>query len=457
MTPVVALIVGIVVVLGITAFTGYFVAQEFAYVAVDRAKLRGRAADGDARAEATLQITTRTSFMLSGAQLGITVTGLLVGYVAEPLIGQSLSVLFTGGHSTAVSVGIGGFVALAFSTVIQMLFGELFPKNYAIARSTEVAAALTPSTRIYLTIFGPIIWVFDKAAELLLRTLKIEPVHDVEDAATVTDLERVVEISRENGTLPTELSVIIDRIIDFPRQDVEHAMRPRVRVDTVRATDTVAVVRARMAAGHTRYPVLDEGEAVVGVVHLVDVLDADLRCTEPVTAIMRDALLLPEFMPLTDAHDRLLDRDLELACVVDEFGDFVGIITQEDMAEEIVGELTDEHDPAEPDYVPRPDDGIWVMDGEVHVDEVERALLIDLPPGDHETIAGLIIATVGDLPPEGTVVDIPLVEDAADQVLSHGEHAPHLLRAEVLAIDKHVPSRVRLTLPEAPAASEADL
>ena len=143
MSPWLSLVVGVLVVLAITAATAYFVAQEFAYVAVDRSRLAGRAASGDARAEATLAITRRTSFMLSGAQLGITVTGLLVGYVAEPLIGQAFTELVSPGASTALSVALGGIVALAFSTLVQMLFGELFPKNYAIARSAHSALALS--------------------------------------------------------------------------------------------------------------------------------------------------------------------------------------------------------------------------------------------------------------------------------------------------------------------------
>ena len=147
MTPVVSLIVGVVVVFAITVATGYFVAQEFAYVAVDRSRLASRAAAGDEKAERTLGITRRTSFMLSGAQLGITVTGLLVGYVAEPLIGQALGSLVSGGASTAIAVTIGGIVAIVFSTLVQMLFGELFPKNYAIAKSAEVADATGLSRR----------------------------------------------------------------------------------------------------------------------------------------------------------------------------------------------------------------------------------------------------------------------------------------------------------------------
>src|SRR5688572_11562197 len=194
---VLALLLGVLVVVLITAVTGYFVAQEFAYMAVDRAQLGARAAAGDAPAQRALAITRRTSFMLSGAQLGITITGLLVGYVAEPLIGQSLGALLGGiGIPTGVSLGVGAVLALLFATVVQMLFGELFPKNLAIARAEPVARWLGRSTAIYLKVFGWLIWIFDQASNLLLRALKIEPVHDVEHSATARDLEHIVEDSR---------------------------------------------------------------------------------------------------------------------------------------------------------------------------------------------------------------------------------------------------------------------
>src|SRR4051812_38121924 len=200
MTTILSLLLGVLVVLLITALTGYFVAQEFAYMAVDRSRLHARAAAGDGAARRALAVTRRTSFMLSGAQLGITVTGLLVGYVAEPLIGESLGAMLGGvGIPVAVGVGIGAAVALLFSTVVQMLFGELFPKNLAIARAEPVARRLSASTTVYLTLFGWLIRVFDQASNLLLRALKIEPVHDVEHAATARDLEHIVEESRESG------------------------------------------------------------------------------------------------------------------------------------------------------------------------------------------------------------------------------------------------------------------
>src|SRR3954471_7376367 len=291
---VLSLLLGVLVVLAITVVTGYFVAQEFAFMAVDRSALTARAASGDPVAERALSVTRRTSFMLSGAQLGITVTGLMVGYVAEPLIGESLGALLGGVDVPAgVATGIGAVLALLFSTVVQMLFGELFPKNLAIARAEPVARWLGSSTTVYLKVFGPLIWVFDQASNLLLRALKIEPVHDVEHAATARDLEHIVEESRESGDLPAELSMLVDRILDFPDRDVEHAMIPRPRGDTVAGTETIGRLRELMASGHSRYPVLDAGTGdVTGVVHLADLLTTAEPASARVSTIARQSLVV---------------------------------------------------------------------------------------------------------------------------------------------------------------------
>src|SRR5690606_19142146 len=210
------ILLGAVVIFLITVATGYFVAQEFGYMAVDRSRLKARAAQGDAGAQRALDITKRTSFMLSGAQLGITVTGLLVGSVAEPMLGQGVSdLLGIAGVPAGFGLAVGATVALLFSTVVQMVFGELFPKNLAIARPEPVARWLALSTGIYLRLFGWIIRLFDQASVVLLKAVGIRPVEDVQHAATPADLERIVEESRDSGDLPAELSTLLDRTLDF--------------------------------------------------------------------------------------------------------------------------------------------------------------------------------------------------------------------------------------------------
>ncbi|AHC25270.1 MULTISPECIES: hemolysin family protein [Mycobacteriaceae] len=444
------ILLGIVVVSAITALTGYFVAQEFAYMAVDRSRLKARAQAGDTGATRALQVTRRTSFMLSGAQLGITVTGLLVGYVAEPLIGKGLGELLGGvGVPLGLGIAIGTVLAMVFSTVVQMVFGELFPKNLAIARPEPVARWLALSTNIYLAVFGWLIKLFDASSNLLLRALRIEPVHDVEHSATARDLEHIVADSREAGDIPEELSTLLDRILDFPTRTTEHAMIPRARVDVVGADEPVGAVLTKMASGHTRYPVIGATpDDLVGVVHLHDLLDA---ADPSVTAgeKCRPAVILPETLPLPSALRALSEAHDEMALVIDEYGGFAGVLTIEDLAEELVGEIDDEHDKdsADDDVVPI-DDG-WLVRGDVALDELSRVIGHDLPEGDYETLAGLLIAEFGGLPGVGDAVSVDLGVEPAELVADH----PPLHRrldATVQAVEKHVPARVLVSLADVP-------
>lgn len=446
MITVLLLLLGLLVVLAITAATGYFVAQEFAYMAVDRSRLNSLAAQGDKGAQRALQVTHRTSFMLSGAQLGITVTGLLVGYVAEPLIGRAFGDILGGvGVPTAVGIGIGTVLALVFATFVQMLFGELFPKNLAIARPEPVARWLARSTNLYLAVFGWLIWFFDQASNVLLRALRIEPVHDVDSTATARDLEHIVAESRQSGDLPRDLSLLLDRAIDFPRRDVEHAMIPRSRVEVVRPDTTVEELREQMATGHSRFPVLDDDERLVGVVHLVDVMTArDAPAGRTAADLARDPVVVPDVMLLPVARQALEDAREQLACVIDEHGGLAGVLTIEDLAEELVGEITDEHDDERPLAVSDGDDA-WLFSGDAPLDEVERVIDHDLPENDEvETVAGLVIAEAGALPEVGHGVEVDLPPDAATLVLDEQPAAPRL-RFEVLEVEHYVPSAVRVS------------
>lgn len=455
MVTVLSLLAGVVVVLAITALTAYFVAQEFAYMSVDRSALRAQAAEGSAAAERALGVTRRTSFMLSGAQLGITVTGLLVGYVAEPLIGEAVGDMLGGVDvPRAVGIALGTVIALVFSTFVQMLFGELFPKNLAIARPQPLALALARSTSLYLTVFGWLITVFDHASNLLLRALRIEPVHDVEHAATARDLEHIVADSRESGDLPPHLSVLLDRILDFPNRDVEHAMIPRARVDTLDPSEPLSEVRARMSRGHSRYPVLGERDEVVGVVHLQDVLALD-RADDGATAgtLMRPPLVLPTAMPLPSAFAAMSEERQQLACVLDEYGGFAGVLTSEDLAEELVGEIDDEHDAVDV-FAETVEDGTWVTAGGLPIDELSRLIDHVVPEGDFETVAGLAIAYHQAFPGAGDEIDVELPPDPGELALDD-DPPRSTLRLTVLEVERHVPSRLRVQV-LAPHQPEAD-
>ncbi|WP_439437179.1 hemolysin family protein [Salinivibrio costicola] len=452
--PMITLLLGLFFILLIIAANGYFVAQEFAYMAVDRAKLATLAATGDASAKRALAVTKRTSFMLSGAQLGITVTGLVLGFVAEPLVGESMGVLLQRfGLSLETGIAIGTMATLAVAMIVQMILGELYPKNLAIANAEPMARMMSRSTLIYMSVFGWIISFFDKSANLVLRMVGIQPVHDLDMSASEDDLHHIIADSRESGDLPVELSLMMDRILDFPARDVEHAMVPRSQVDWVSPETKLSELLALMAQAHTRYPVLDDNDAPVGVVHLSDVLaKTEADSNDTVASVMRPASVLPTLMPLPNALDQLVRTTNQLACVIDEYGGFAGVLTIEDLAMEIVGEITDEHDSDHAEAVIPESDNVWLMDGDVHIDEVERAIGYALPRDDVETIAGVLIAACGALPAVGDTVTISLPIDPSE--LAESQPIVRHLEVDVLSIERHIPTSVRVTLIEQPIAED---
>jgi CBS domain containing-hemolysin-like protein len=425
--------IGLLLILLLTALTGYFVAQEFGYVAVDRGKLRRLADEGDQAAARALAVTGRLSFMLSGAQLGITVTVLLVGYVAEPFVGEGLAdLLGTAGVSRAVSLPVSVILVLLLSTVIQMVLGELAPKNLAIARPERLARALSRSTLMYLRVFAPLIRVFDMAAGRLLRRVGVEPIEELPSGATAEDLEQIIAESRAEGHLDAQIYRLLDRGLDFRRLTAGEAMVPRVDVHTVGADEPVRRVVDLLETGHSRFPVRDgEGvDDVTGVVSIADVMEVPPaeRSTTPVRAVAVPPLMVPATLRLPAVLDRLRSGHRQMACVVDEYGGFAGVITLEDIAEELVGPIRDEDDHPEPSPR-RQDDGSWLVPARWRIDEVADATGVELPEApEYDTISGLVMRELGRVPSVGDRVEL---DGAVLSVESVERHVPESVRLEV--------------------------
>jgi CBS domain containing-hemolysin-like protein len=436
---------GLLLIILLTAATGYFVAQEFGYVAVDRGRLRQLADSGDPAAERALKVTGRLSFMLSGAQLGITVTALLVGYVAEPFLGAGLAdLLGVAGLPQAVTLPVSIVLALLIATIVQMVLGELAPKNLAIARPEDLARALSRSTLLYLTIGAPVIRLFDAAAGRLLRRVGIEPVEQLPVGATPADLEQIIAESRQQGRLDAEMSTLLDRGLDFRELTADEAMVPRVDVHTVRADEPVSRVVELLDTGHSRFPVCGtEGvDDLVGVIGIADVLGVPpaRRGTTPIASVTIPPLLVPTTLPLPTVLDRLRGGHRQLACVVDEYGGFAGVITLEDIAEELVGPIRDEDDPPEPAPA-RQADGSWVVPARWRIDEVADSTGIALPEApEYDTLSGLVMRELGRVPEVGDRLEILLPAEA------DAPQPPPRALVEVLAVDRHVPDSLRLRI-----------
>lgn len=437
---------GLLIIFGLTALTGYFVAQEFAYVSVDRGKLQRLADEGDAPAERALKITSRLSFTLSGAQFGITLTALLVGFAGEPLLGRGLADLFGfTGLSDAALTSLSVAFTLIFATALQMVLGELGPKNLAIARTVPLARALSRSTLIYLKIAGPIITIFDKASNRLLRSVGIEPVEELPQGATPEDLHRIIEDSKLSGLLDEDLSRLLGRGLAFRGHAAEEVMTPRIDVEIVQADEPAARVLELLETGHSRFPVVGRDiDDIVGVVGLHGLLriTPEERTHTPVRDIVDEAVIIPESLPLPRVLERLRESHRQIAVVVDEYGGFAGVITFEDVAEEVVGQIWDEVDVHEEQAEAR-SDGSWELAARLRMDEVEDITNIELPEDeDYDTLSGLVMDTLGRMAEVGDELDV--VWESRNET---GDPQTSRVHIEVTSLARHVPETVVIYAP----------
>ncbi|MGP4114221.1 hemolysin family protein [Streptomyces sp. 4N509B] len=443
-----AALLALLAVVVLTAGTGYFVAQEFAFVAADRLALSSQAAAGDRRAARAMKVQERLSFMLSGAQLGITVTGLVVGFLAEPAIARLLEPAFEGlGLPEATSHAAALVLGFSLAIGIQMVLGELGPKNLALAVPERLAKSMAASTLAYLKIAGPVIRVFDSAANRLLRRVGIQPVEELRHGATLEELGHLIEESHEHGQLPHATAALLDHALEFSERTLSEVMVPRVDVRTVRATAPAAEVVGLIGEhGHSHYLVVgDRVDDIVGVIGVRELMRTTPERLARLTsgALARPALLLPDTLPLPGAVEQLGAADEEFACVLDEYGGLAGIVTLEDIAEELVGEIADESDRV---IEPAVADGAgWLVDAGRRVDEAAAATGIPLPEDeDFETVAGLVIDRCGHFPQVGEGIEVELTDGGRAAIV-------------VLSLDRRVPARIRLERlePAPPAAVSA--
>ena len=403
---------GLLLAILMITLNGLFVAAEFALVSLRRHSVEERAASGDRRARTVLRELESLSFTLSSAQFGITATSLILGFIAEEAIGGTITrpllalVGLPEGLSLAVSTGF----AFLLSTMTQMIFGELFPKNLAISRPLAVALQVTPITRFFGIALGPIIRVFDRAAEWLTRKLfRVEVVQELESGHSIDELARIVAASGEDGALSERQATLLRRAFDLSEARAGRVMIPRPDVVWLDATDTLAELRARSReTGHSRFPVRDgDDDHVLGSVHVKDLLGRTLleqRRTR-LTDVVQPILTVPESQPVRRLLADLRHGQRTFAIVVDEFGGTAGIVTVEDVMEVLVGDINDEFDvrrsPIRKDAGDRS-----VVDGSLQVERLEEVVGRELPDGPYETVAGLVLDQLGRLAVVGDTVDV---------------------------------------------------
>ncbi|MEO5876246.1 MAG: hemolysin family protein [Streptosporangiaceae bacterium] len=399
MTELIFLGVGLVLI----ALNGLFVAAEFSLITVDRASVETKAELGGKSAGRVLRSLRTLTFQLSGVQLGITVASLLVGYLAQPSLATLLKEPL--GGSAALATGL----AMLVATLVQMLFGELIPKNLAIARPFGVAAAVTAPVQAFARIARPIIAFLNGFANGVVRKLGVEPQEELASARSPQELASLVRRSADAGTLPDRVASLVHRTLTFGDRAAGDVMTPRSRIRMLAADDTVTelIAQAR-ATGHSRFPVYRDGpDDITGIVHVRQAIaiPADQRPLVQVGSIAVQPPRVPGTLPLERLFPTMRETGAHLAVVIDEYGGTAGMVTLEDLLEELVGEVRDEHD-SERAPVIAVKDTTWDVSGLLRLDEVAESPGVELPEGPYDTVAGLVVHRLGRLAHLGDTVTL---------------------------------------------------
>ncbi len=403
------LLVGVGLLL--TVATGVFVAAEFSLVTLDRPAVEKAVAAGDRRASGVLAGLRSLSTQLSGAQVGITVTTLLVGYLVEPSVSALLvGPLGAAGVPEAAVPGAAVVAGLVLATAVSMILGELVPKNLALAQPLATARVVVGPQRAFTAAATPLIATLNGAANRLLRSVGVEPVEELPSGRSPEELASLVRRSAQVGTLDEQAADLLTRSLDFSGRSAADVMTPRVRMVTVtRDAPCSDVVRLARRSGFSRFPVIGEdSDDVVGVVHLKAcvAVPRERRDDVPAAAVMVEAVRVPETVRLDPLLLQLRAQGLQLAVVADEYGGTAGVVTLEDVVEELVGEVVDEHDRQRPGVVRRRD-GSFVVPGLLRPDEVRARTGADVPDGPvYETVGGFVMLRLGRLPVVGDEIAV---------------------------------------------------
>ena len=396
----------------LTASTGLFVAIEFSMTGMERSTIDAHVRDtGDSTARAVARDHANLSFVLSGAQLGITLTTLAAGFLAEPVLGKFFTPLLeVVGLPASASSTVALILALVVATFLSMVFGELVPKNVAITDPLKTARAVVRPVHYFNTVAKPFINFLNSSANWVVRKMGIEPADELASARSSQELGAMVRSSAEAGGLDAATAAVIDRSLRFGETTAEEVMTPRSTIDSLDADDTVAdLISLARETGHSRFPVrrgdLDD---TLGVVHIKDAFSVprEERATTRLATLARRVPFVPGTLDGDSVLNRVRSAGSQVVLVADEYGGTQGLVTIEDLVEEILGEVYDEYDDRESEKDFTRFGTSWEVAGLVRLDELEERTGFAAADGPYETLGGLIMATLGRIPELGDEVTL---------------------------------------------------
>ena len=394
------------------AGTGFFVAVEFSLIALVQPTVQRAIDDGDTGAVALLTCLKSLSTQLSSCQLGITLTTLLTGYVMEPSVGRLLEGPLTAVGLPDVAVQSAALIlAMVLATLLSMLLGELVPKNMAIALAFPVGRALARPQLVFTAVFKPAILVLNGFSNKVLHVFGLEAKEEISGARTPAELASLVRRSAAMGTLDAGTANFIARTLNFSTRTAADVMTPRIRLETIDAEQPVSdVVDAARRTGYSRFPVIgDSADDIRGLVHVKKAVAVpwERRQNLEAGAIMTEVLRVPETIHLDALLAELREGNLQLAVVLDEYGGTAGIATLEDLVEEIVGEVADEHDKVRPGLL-QSASGDWYFPGLLRPDELSEQIPGLSVPDEaaYETVGGYVMSQLGRIAAVGDTVPV---------------------------------------------------
>lgn len=416
-TDVIFSLLSILAIVLLTLGTAVFVAAEFSLTALERSTVEANARTGDRRDQLVRRAHRTLSFQLSGAQVGISITTLATGYLAEPVVGELIRPgLDALGVPPNVASGLALFLAILIATSLSMVFGELVPKNLAVARPVPTARAAAPFQLLFSMLFTPVIRLTNGTANWIVRRLGVEPAEELRSARSAQELASLVRNSARSGSLDPTTALLVHRSLQFGERTAEELMTPRSKIEVLDAGDSVSDLMAvAIRTGYSRFPIVEgDLDETIGVVHVKQVFSVprEDRDRTRLAGLALPVATVPSTLDGDAVMTQIRANGLQTALVVDEYGGTAGMVTVEDLIEEIVGDVRDEHDDATPDVVPA--GAGWQVSGLLRIDEVATGTGFRASEGEYETIGGLVLQELGHIPETGEAVELTAFDPDGD-------------------------------------------
>lgn len=400
------------IVLFLILVNGFFVAAEFALVGARRTRLREKAKEGNRLAKFAEALIQHLDEAIAATQLGITIASLLVGWIGEQTLAEVFLTFFKflpGSWATVASHTVAAAAAFALITIMHVVIGELVPKSIAIRYPNRTAIYLSQPMRFAMMIFKPFVWVLNGAGNFVLRLVGLLPARGHTMVHSVEELKLLIDASHEGGALDALEKELLQKIFKFGDLVARQVIVPRTEMSCIHINATLEeVVEVSIRTGHTRFPVYEKDiDDVVGILHMKDIVHYQLT-GQPfdLRKIIKEADFVPEAMPIVQLLTHMKQKHTQMVIVVDEFGGTTGLITLEDVIEEIIGDFYDEHHPAVHDIIPVNDHEITLR-ARVRLDEINERFRLNLYSEEADTIGGFVLQQLGAIPRVGDVFEVP--------------------------------------------------